>query len=159
MNAFMDSADTLTGVFPQQTTSYALTTGETINLSFAARYTYASTGPGGGWSQPISSPVQVTADLYYVSGGAPVVFATAAATWDASGNGVPWANYTISGVVPSAANGDLLGVSFANTTTDPNYYNWAEVDNVSLASVVPEPSSIALLSLAGLALAAYRRRS
>lgn len=159
MNAFMDAADTLTQVFPHQTTGYTITGGQMFQVSYAAKYTYASTGPGGGWSQPISAPEQQEADLYYVSGGAPVVFASYVITWDAGGAGVPWANYTFTGVAPSAANGDLLGVDFKNVTTDPNYYNWSEVDNVGLASVVPEPCSITLLSLGALALVAVRRRS
>jgi hypothetical protein len=108
------------------------------------------------------APARVEADLYFVSGGAPVVFARDVITWDASGNGTPWANYTFVTGSPNPhsgfAPGDLLGVDFQNATADSYGFNWVEVDNVSL-SVVPEPCTMALLSLGGLALAAFRRRS
>jgi hypothetical protein len=158
MDAFMDAADTVAGIYPSQETSYTLTAGQSITMSYYAEYTYGSTGPGGGWSQPMSAPEQQEADLYYVSGGVPVVFASATITWDAGGGGAPWALYSVNGTVPLAANGDLLGVDFKNVSTDPNYYNWSEVTDVS---VVPEPTTAALLGFGVLSsvLGLRRRRS
>ncbi len=158
MNAYMYAADSHAGIYPSQQTGYSIVGGENIQLTFDAKYSYGSTGPGGGWSQPMSAPEQVQADLYYVSGGVPVVFASDVITWDASGAGVPWASYVFTGSAPLAAAGNLLGVDFKNVSADPNYYNWAEVDNVGL-NVVPEPASMALIGLGGLALVVFRRRS
>lgn len=159
MNAYLNAADSHAGIYPSQETGYSIVGGENIQLTFDARYTYGSTGPGGGWSQPMSAPEQVQADLYYVNGGAPVIFNSSVVTWDASGLGTPWATYTFTGTTPFAAAGDFLGVDFQNISADPNYYNWLEVDNVQLSVVpAPEPASVALIGLGGLALVALRRR-
>ena len=158
MNAYLNAADSHAGIYPSQQTAYSISSGEGFQLTFDARYTYGSTGPGGGWSQPMSAPEQIQADLYYVSGGVPVVFASDVITWDANGAGTPWVTYSFTGVAPLAAAGDLLGVDFQNISADPNYYNWSEVDNVKLSSV-PEPASMALIGLGGLALVALRRRN
>jgi hypothetical protein len=159
-NAYLNAGDSHNGIYPSQETSYTLLGTESLQLTFAGRYTYGSEGPNGGYAQPMSAPEQLEANLYYVSGGSPVVFASDVITWDASGAGTPWASYTFDANVPALAAGDLLGVSFVNVTADPAYFNWLEVDNVGLSvTAVPEPSMLSLLTFGGIAFAGLRRRS
>jgi hypothetical protein len=54
-----------------------------------------------------------------------------------------------------------IGISFRNATSDnsPGSEGWSAVDDVTLQTDVPEPSTIALLTLGGLgALVGIRRR-
>ena len=154
-NAYFNAADAQNGIEAAQTTSYGLLGTESLQLTFAAEGSYGSEGPGGNYG-PLIDPMQLEAQLYYVSAGSQVVFATDLITFNTQGS---WANYTFNVAAPSAGAGDYLGVDIYNATTDPAHFNWVESDNVGLSVVpVPEPGTMALVGLGAGGLLTLRRR-
>ena len=100
-----------------------------------------------------------TLSLYYLSGSTRVVFASDSFN---TPNAWAWTTESFTGAAPSAAFGDLLGVEIQNKTPEgglatDNDESYTAFGNVTLA--VPEPASIALFGIGGLALLAFRRRA
>jgi len=62
--------------------------------------------------------------------------------------------------IPGGAIGQDIGIEILNTSGALGAtHSWIDVDNVNLSVVpVPEPATMALVSLGGLALVAFRRR-
>jgi len=132
-----------------QTTSYSAQSGDQYTLSLNISGEWA---PDGNHDSLVS--------LYYVSGLSKVVFASQTFTGP---NAWGWTPQTLTGDAPGAAVGDLIGVEIQNVTPESglasnNDDSYTSFGNVTLG-VVPEPASIVLVSLGGLALVAFRRRA
>jgi len=131
------------------TSSYTIQPGDNYSLSLNVSGEWA---PDGNHNTTVS--------LYYLAGSTRVVFATDSFN---TPNAWAWTPESFTGAAPSAAFGDLLGVEIQNVTPESglasdNDDSYTSYGNVVL-SVVPEPTSIALLGLGGLALLAFRRRA
>jgi len=132
-----------------QTTSYAIQSGDEYTLSLDISGEWA---PDGNHNSLIS--------LYYMSGLSKVVFASQTFTGP---NAWGWTPQTLTGAAPEAAVGDLIGLEIQNITPESglpsnNDDSYTSFGNVTLG-VVPEPASVLLVSLGGLALVAFRRRA
>jgi hypothetical protein len=133
------------------TSSYTIQPGDNYSLSFNIN---------GEWSPDGNHNTAVS--LYYVSGGNRVIFDTYNVNVPINWN-YTWTPESFNVAAPSAGVGDPLGVEIQNVTPESgnpvnNDDSYTAYGNVVL-SVVPEPTSIALFGLGGLALLAFRRRA
>jgi hypothetical protein len=163
-SAYLHNQETGTAGYAAQTTSYVIHSGDTFNLSLlgAVGFTFTT-----GFAA--SADATMHYDLYY--GGTATTEGTlfGGGYFDlGTGNGTPFTAHSISGIAaPGAAVGQVLGIQFFNSSgIDPfvgvqaTGPSWIELDNVSLSvAPVPEPATLALVSLGGLALMAFRRRN
>ena len=132
------------------TSSYTIQPGDQYSLSLNVSGEWAADGNH-----------NTTVSLYYLAGSTRVVFATDSFN---TPNAWAWTPESFTGAAPSAAFGDNLGVEIQNVTPEglptSNSDSYTAYGNVVLSSVaVPEPASIALFGLGGLALLAFRRRA
>jgi hypothetical protein len=165
MYAWLLGTDSQNGLFANQTTTHAITAGEQFRLTLAAAplYTYTSDwGPADAtlhWyiyaGDTLGTAVDVLGQGYWDLGTGgdynPPLWQVESATVTA---GAIDAGHNI-GIAILNSSGGYLGDTGSGTLADDTL-SWVSIDDVSL-EVVPEPGSIALLSLGGLALVAFRR--
>lgn len=141
-----------------QTTSYVLQSGDVLSLSLLGRPGYTFDGS---WS-----PADATCHYVFYYGGDALTVGTpfASGFFDfGTGNAGDWSSFSVGGIaVPVAAVGSLLGIELWNSSdveggSSDNTGSWIGVDNVIVT--VPEPGTIALVTLGGLTLVAFRRRA
>ena len=140
--AFLRGGDD--GIF--QTTSHTAAANQRLTLDYKARSTWQAT--------------DVTAGLFYLdASGQRQNLQTGIANVTGNPDTSPFANFTLNYDIPvdSPANGRPVGVFFDNTTTAAG--TWAGIDDVALTvTLVPEPGSVALISLLSLPLLRRRRK-
>jgi hypothetical protein len=128
-----------------QTSAYSIMDGDAFALTLNV---------GGEWAD--NGLHNELLSIYYVNGASRVSFASTVISAPQD-----WAyhSYTLNGVAPVAADGKLVGVEFqeVSSTSAGTSVSWTAFDNVVLG--VPEPASIALFGIGGLALLAFRRRA
>ena len=143
---FLDSYDPAV----YQTTAYTIASGDQYTLDINVSGEWAADGNH-----------NTTLSLYYLDGSTRVVFASDSFN---TPNAWAWTPEVLTGTAPGAGVGDLIGISIQNSTPEglptSNADSYTAYGSVVLSSVaVPEPASIALFGLGGLALLAFRRRA
>lgn len=128
-----------------QTSGYTIASGDVFSVSFLSR---------NNWSSGAQGDLQVT--LYYDDGGTKTPFGSSFAVTEESI--ATTTEFMFEFAAPGAAAGSLLGVEFNNMTVAEGG-SWLLVDRVMLVNtVVPEPTTFALLGMGALALISARRR-
>jgi hypothetical protein len=153
MSAYFEMADG----YAQQTTSHQIQSGDSFNISFYTLNNWTTEGTY--WPD---SEGQITVALYYGS----LANTIGTYTFDAglgAGGSATWMNQALTVLdtdIPGGAIGQDIGIEILNTSGALGAtHSWIDVDNVNLSVVpVPEPATMALVSLGGLALVAFRRR-
>lgn len=163
-NAYLFGADSMSGAYPYQTTAHLIQANEIFHLTFDAEPISGSSGAPS--YTPLTVPLQLQAEVYYLNGGSRTVLHSDTLSWDlppgqtTATNGWNSYSFTVDASLTDANSvGKPVGVQFINATTDANGFNWVAVDNVSLTTV-PEPDTIALLTVGVVALGmvVFRRR-
>ena len=138
--------------------SYDPSVYQTTTTTIQSDVTYSlSYNVSGEWAPDGNHDTLVS--LYYMNGATPVVFAQ---QFENTPNAWSYTAESFASVAPAAAVGQYSGVSIQNTTPEglptSNSDSYTAYGNFVLTAV-PEPVSVALLSLGGLALVAFRRRA
>jgi hypothetical protein len=151
------------------------------NYTFSSQFSFQDgSGPGNGYNavtllnQPAGAPAPNSGDLFSylqikfenATGGVlgtqnTLIPAGSVTMYDTSAGATPFAPYSVSGTAPANTAQALLTIGWQNGGVDNNTGGQSAFadDSVFAPTAVPEPASLSLLALGGLALLGRRRKA